>query len=114
MCHVLVIEDDPIAALDIHSVLKGAGATSFSFADTQAEAVERARESLPSVIVSDVMLSKGTGPAAIREIRAAFGRLPVIFVTAVPDMCEEPDVEILEKPFSTDQLAALFRQLRPN
>jgi len=29
-------------------------------------------------------------------------------------MCEEPDVEILEKPFSTDQLAALFRQLRPN
>lgn len=109
MCHVLVIEDDPIAAIDIHSILKSAGATSFSFADTQADAVLSARKETPGVIISDVMLSRGTGPGAVREIRASLGALPVIFITAVPDLCEEPNLAVLEKPFSSDQLVSAFQ-----
>ena len=114
MCHVLVIEDDAIAAEDIRSTLAHSGASSFSFADTENEAVACARETPPKVIVSDVMLSSGFGPEAVRAIRAEHGPIPAIFITGTPDQCHDCDpAMILEKPFSPARLAALFRSAMP-
>ena len=114
MCHVLVIEDDPIAAEDIRSTLKAVGASSFSFADTERQAIESARESRPVVIISDVMLSEGFGPEAVKAIHRELGVIPAIFVTGTPDQCFGCDpATILEKPFSPDRLATLFRSLAP-
>ena len=59
MCHVLIIKDDALAAMDIRETVQRAGATSFSFADTHRDAVECARERRPEVIISDVMLASG-------------------------------------------------------
>ena len=115
MCHVLIIEDDALAAMDIRATVARAGTTSFSFADTEAQAVERARESLPEMIISDVMLASGFGPEAVRTIHAEHGAIPTIFITATPEQCRGCDPElVLEKPFSEHQLAALFRRLRPH
>ena len=47
MCHVLIIEDDALAAMDIHATVTQAGATSVSFADTELDALRCARESCP-------------------------------------------------------------------
>ena len=115
MCHVLIIEDDALAALDICDTLKGAGATSFSFAESEGEAVESARVTLPALITSDVMLARGSGPRAIHLIEGEFGRLPVIFITATPDQCQGcAPHPVLEKPFGADHLLALFRSLAPD
>ena len=115
MCHVLIIEDDALAAMDIRAAVARGGATSFSFADTEREAVARARESRPEVIVSDVVLSTGFGPEAVRSIHAEHGTIPVIFVTGTPEQCHGCDPEwVLEKPFSTERLTALFRAARPH
>ena len=115
MCHVLIIEDDVLAAMDIRAVLARSGATSFSFADTEREAVASARESRPEVIVSDVLLSSGFGPDAVRSIHAEHGVIPAIFITGTPEQCRGCDPEaVLEKPFSTDRLAALFRTMKPS
>ena len=114
MCHVLIIEDDALAAEDIRATLRRSGASSFSFADTEREALERAREKPPAVIISDVMLSRGFGPDAVRSIQAELGEVPAIFITGTPEQCRGCDPSrLLEKPFSPAQLSALFRAIAP-
>ncbi len=114
MCHVLIIEDDAIAAMDIQGVLRGEGATSFSFATTEREAVQCARDQRPALITSDVMLARGSGPAAVRTILAECGPTPVIFITATPDQCDScKSTPVLEKPFSSERLGSEFRAAAP-
>ena len=114
MCHVLIIEDDMIASLDIRDTIRGAGATSFSFATTEREAVDAARESKPAVIISDIMLASGFGHLAVRAIQAEHGFVPVIFITATPDQCEGCEAyTVLDKPFSETELATSFRSVAP-
>ncbi len=114
MCHVLIIEDDAIAAYDIRDTLKAQGATRFSFAATEREALDCARADRPAFITSDVMLGSGSGPNAVRIILSEGAPLPVIFITATPEACIDCQPHpVLEKPFSTDQLASLFRSAAP-
>ena len=42
MCHVLIIEDEPLVAMLLRELLEDEGATSFSFADTQDSALAAA------------------------------------------------------------------------
>ena len=115
MCHVLIIEDDPLFAADVQLTVQEAGATSFSFADTHKHAVACARETLPGLIISDVMLAEGYGPEAVWAIHAEHGVIPVIFITGTPEHCHGCDPEhVLEKPFCPDRLTTLFQELRPH
>ena len=114
MCHVLIIEDDAIAAPDIRDTLKGAGATSFSFAESEREALRVARQTRPDLITSDVMLASGSGPRAVMSIRAEMGPCPVIFITATPDQCEPCEGHfVMEKPFGSDRLKEIFCRMAP-
>ena len=114
MCHVLIIEDDAIAAYDIRGTLKAAGATSFGIAATEREAIDCAREMRPGVITSDVMLERGSGPAAVEVIQAEFGPIPVIFITATPDQCTARMAhQVLEKPFDPLHLTQAFKHVAP-
>ena len=61
MCHVLIIEDEPILAMDLEALLEAEGATSFSFAVSEEEAVSEALARTPGLITSDVKLVEGTG-----------------------------------------------------
>ena len=47
MCHVLIIEDEPLVALTIQDMLEDEGATSFDIAATQADAVAAALHHRP-------------------------------------------------------------------
>ena len=115
MCHVLIIEDDALAAMEIRETVAHAGAASFDFADTEQEAIARARLSRPAVIISDVMLSTGFGPDAVRGIRAELGDIPAIFITGTPELCTGCDPQmIIEKPFSPRRLASMFEAVRPS
>ena len=115
MCHVLVIEDEPLVALDLESVLSAAGATSFAFATTEDEAVCAAHERVPDFITSDVTLLEGTGPRAVERIHRELGDVPVLFLTATPADCKlcAPPGSIMPKPFDGRQLAERFRELAP-
>ena len=113
MCHVLIIEDEPIIALSIQMMLEDEGATSFVIAATQAEAVEAALTLRPAVITSDVQLREGTGPAAVSEIRERLGEIPVVFISGTPEQCspcDAPDI-VLTKPLREDALRLAFRAL---
>ncbi|WP_375381026.1 response regulator [uncultured Sphingomonas sp.] len=113
MCHVLIIEDEPLVAMLIEDVLLSSGATSATIATTQAEAITAADVQLPAFISSDVMLTEGTGPAAVDAIRLVHGDIPTLFITATPSACRPwiPPDQVVVKPFSTTHIAAAFRTL---
>lgn len=110
MCHVLIIEDDWLIGEHIESVARDSGATSIDRAETEAGAVALALAHPPAIILSDVQLLEGTGPMAVRTIRAHFGPLPVIFITATPDSCQPCDgaTAILRKPVTSSEVSHAF------
>lgn len=115
MCHVLIIEDEAFIALDLQDVLSSVGATSFDFAETQADAVTAARLRRPDVITSDVMLREGNGPDAVADIFNELGPLPVIFITATPGACIPCPAAspILAKPVRNSVLCEAFMAVAP-
>lgn len=115
MCHVLIIEDEPLIAMDIQDMLGRMGATSFAFAETEDEAIEAARVQRPDVITSDVILREGTGPNAVDCIQSEMGPLPVIFITATPGSCRPcpPPYCILCKPVGPAILSTAFHAVTP-
>lgn len=116
MCHVLIIEDEALVALDLQDMLSAAGATSFSFAETERDAIDAARARRPDVITSDVMLREGTGPGAVEAIRGEMGPLPVIFITATPEACAlcQPLAPVLAKPVRGGAVGDAFRAVAPH
>ena len=111
MCHVLIIQDEPLVAMSIEDLLALHGATSFAFASTQQEAVAAAMAHKPSVITSDVKLLEGAGPAAGAQIHERMGPIRITFITGTPELCTpcNPPGSILEKPFTDHDLRAAFR-----
>jgi CheY-like chemotaxis protein len=111
VCHVLIIEDEPLIAMLIEEMLEEEGATSLDIAATQDDAVALALAHPPDVITSDVRLLQGTGPLAVAEILTRLGHRPVIYITANPDACEPRAASsvILPKPLYAHQLRQAFQ-----
>jgi len=113
MCHVLIIEDEVLFALELSCILGAAGATSFDVAETADEAVYAASVRPPDIITSDVKLRSGSGVQAVAAIHAALGPVPVIFITASPDECSPSSkpARVLAKPLHDSTIARAFRDL---
>jgi CheY-like chemotaxis protein len=92
VCHVLIIEDEPLLSLLIRDLLEDVGATSFAFAATQEDAIAAASEEPPEFITSDVRLLSGSGPQAVAAILEHLGPIPVVFITATPGDCDPTPV----------------------
>jgi CheY-like chemotaxis protein len=114
LCHVLIIEDEAMIALDLENLLECEGATSFSFAASEGEAVAAARSRRPDVITSDVTLLEGTGPKAVARIRATMGDIPVVYISGTLAGCGagQPMTKGLHKPLNRAAVASAFRELR--
>lgn len=115
MCHVLIIENDWLLADHVAQLVEGAGATSTDLTDTEDEAVALALARPPAVIVSDVLLSAGTGPQAVARIARSLGPCPTVFVTGTPDLCHPRDADalLLVKPVADEALVGAFHALMP-
>ena len=113
MCHVLIIEDEPLVAMQVRYLLEDEGATSFAFAETEDDAIAAAISQHPVLITSDVKLARGNGPLAIQEIHRQLGDIPVIFITATPEACKpcNPPGKVLCKPLDEAELAAAFHEM---
>ncbi len=115
MCHVLIIEDEPLVAMTLQDLLEEEGATSFAVASTEQEAIAAALANPPAVITSDVKLLEGTGPHAVQAIHQKLGKVPVIFITGTPENCTPcaPPGKVLAKPINDRAVAAAFHELCP-
>ena len=115
MCHVLVIEDEWLIGEHIEQIARDNGASSVDRAETEREAVDAALAHPPAVILSDVRLAEGTGPAAVWAIRERLGPCPVIFITGTPEACQPCDYAhaILDKPLQPFRISEAFKAVAP-
>ena len=112
---VMIIEDEPIIALDIESIVRGLGHEVTGVADTHETAVKLANETEPDLVLADIQLADGSsGVEAVEDILEKM-EVPVIFVTAFPERLltgERPEPTfLLTKPFKTETLEAAISQV---
>jgi CheY-like chemotaxis protein len=111
---VLIIEDEPLIALDLRNVVTGIGHTVIDIARTKDEAVSAVARRKPGLMLVDVQLADGTsGLDAVREILGSIS-IPVIFITAFPEEVltgarPEPTF-LIPKPFKPDTVKTIVSQ----
>ncbi|MDR3494985.1 MAG: response regulator [Ancalomicrobiaceae bacterium] len=111
---VLVIEDEPIIAMDLEALVAGLGHRVIGNARTHVEAVAIAKAERPGLVLADIRLADGSsGLAAVNEILESF-EVPVIFITAYPESLltgQRPEPTFLiAKPFREDTVKAVVCQ----
>ncbi len=111
---VLVIEDEPLIAMDLEALVESLGHTVIGNARTRDEAVVMARRERPGPGARDIRLADGSsGLDAVNDILSGFD-VPVIFITAYPESLltgERPEPTFLiAKPFRDDTVKAIVSQ----
>jgi DNA-directed RNA polymerase specialized sigma24 family protein len=111
---VLIIEDEPMIAMDLESIVEGLGHRVTSIARTHAEAVKAVSKATPGLVLADIQLADGSsGLDAVNEMLGSF-EVPVIFITAYPDRLltgERPEPAFLiTKPYQPDTVKAIVSQ----
>jgi CheY-like chemotaxis protein/DNA-directed RNA polymerase specialized sigma24 family protein len=111
---VLIIEDEPMIAMDLESIVRDLGHDVSGLAVTHEEAVAAAAARRPGLVLADIQLADdSSGIDAVRDILAQFS-VPVIFITAFPERLltgERPEPTFLiTKPFQRATVRAAIAQ----
>jgi CheY-like chemotaxis protein len=111
---VLIIEDEPIIAMDIETIVRDLGHSVTGVAVTRDEAVSQALARRPGLVLADIQLADdSSGIDAVKDILAEF-QVPVIFITAFPERLltgERPEPTFLiTKPFQRSTVKAAIAQ----
>jgi len=111
---VLIIEDEPIIALDIEAIVRDLGHDVIGIARTQREAVALATGREPGLVLADIQLADGSsGLEAVNSILQQ-STLPIIFITAFPERLltgDRPEPAFLiTKPFQPETVRAAISQ----
>jgi CheY-like chemotaxis protein len=106
---VLIIEDEPIIAMDIEELVQNCGHRVVGVASSEREAVQIAKATRPGLILADINLGVGgDGTSAVARIMQSH-YAPVIFVTAYPERLLTGDslepAYVITKPFEPMTLA---------
>ncbi|WP_275789030.1 response regulator [Pararhizobium gei] len=111
---VLIIEDEPLIAMDIEDMVTSLGHKVSGIARTHSEAMALFEKTSPKMILADIQLADGSsGIDAVNDILRN-NTLPVIFITAFPERLltgTKPEPAFLvTKPFNPDMVKALISQ----
>ena len=111
---VLIIEDEPLIAMDIENLVGDIGHEVVGVATTRKEATEMAARTTPGLVLADVQLADGSsGIDAVNDILKTLN-VPVIFITAYPERLltgerAEPTF-LVTKPFKPEMVKAIISQ----
>lgn len=111
---ILIIEDEPLIAMDLESLVTEVGHRVLGVARTHAEAVAAVAARQPSLVLADIQLADGSsGLEAVNEILNTIN-VPVIFITAYPERLltgQKPEPTFLiTKPFQPETVKAVISQ----
>jgi DNA-binding LytR/AlgR family response regulator len=108
---VLIVEDDPIIALDFEDTILGFGVKSARTAGSVAKALDLIADRAPDFALLDVGLVREKSFAIAQRLDEL--KIPFVFVTGYgadvrlpPEFCNVPR---LTKPYSSDALRALLK-----
>lgn len=111
---VLIIEDEPLIAMDLEALVTALGHSVTEIARTRNEAVAAIEKRRPGLILADVQLADGSsGLDAVRDIVGGM-EVPVIFITAYPEQVltglrPEPTF-LIPKPFNQETVRTIISQ----
>ncbi|MFQ0813332.1 two-component response regulator [Brucella anthropi] len=111
---IMIIEDEPLIAMDIEQMVESLGHEVVGIARTKDEALALFAREKPRMVLADIQLADGSsGIDAVNEILQDH-TIPVIFITAFPERLltgERPEPTFLvTKPFNPDMVKALISQ----
>ncbi len=111
---VLIIEDEPIIAMDLEALVESLGHRVTGVARTEKEALQLAQSKQPGLVLADIQLADGS--SGIDAVNAMLGdfEVPVIFITAFPERLltgDKPEPAFLiTKPFVPEMVKAIVSQ----
>jgi CheY-like chemotaxis protein len=111
---VLIIEDEPLIAMDIQALVQSLGHRVDAVARTRTEALSAVDKKKPGLVLADIQLADGSsGLDAVNDMLESFS-VPVVFITAYPERLltgERPEPAFLiTKPFQTETVKAVISQ----
>ena len=111
---VLIIEDEPMIALDLKDIMTSLGHRVTAIARTHREALEALGEGDIGLVLADIQLADGSsGIEAVNDILNTIG-VPIVFITAFPERLltgERPEPTFLiTKPFQPENIKAITSQ----
>ena len=111
---VLIIEDEPLIAIDLEQIVRSLGHEVAGVATTHDDAVAAFRDTDAGLVLADIQLADGSsGIDAVQDI-LAIAPVPVIFITAFPERLltgnrVEPTF-LISKPFGENTVRAAISQ----
>jgi two-component system, response regulator PdtaR len=119
LLRVLIVEDEVFVAMDAEAVLVGAGHEVVATAASADDAVAKAAQLMPDLVLMDIrLIGARDGIDAALEIKSRFNT-PIIFVTANNDPMtyarakQAEPLSIVSKPFTPNSLLAAVALLKP-
>jgi CheY-like chemotaxis protein/DNA-directed RNA polymerase specialized sigma24 family protein len=111
---VLIIEDEPMIAMELEGLVTSLGHSVVGNATTHGEAMVIFAESRPGLVLADIQLADGSsGINAVKDI-LQLSDTPVIFITAFPERLltgERPEpTYLITKPFTMQAVKVAISQ----
>jgi DNA-binding NtrC family response regulator len=103
---VMIMEDEPLVALELQIIVEDMGHHVCTVVDTEADAVRQADATSPDLVIADIRLRQGNGIAAMERI-ADRREVPVIFVSGNHTFTPNPQIRtarFIAKPFRVESL----------
>ncbi len=103
---VMIVEDEPLVALELRILVEGMGHRVCAVVDTEADAVRQADATAPDLVIADIQLRQGNGVNAMERI-AKDRDVPVIFVSGNHAFSPNPQIRtarFIAKPFRVESL----------
>lgn len=111
---VLVIEDEPLIAMQLESLVIELGHQVVATATTRNQAVEAFRQYAPGLVLADIQLADASSGIDAVEEMLAIGDVPVVFITAYPERLltgERPEpTYLVTKPFREETVRTAISQ----
>jgi CheY-like chemotaxis protein len=111
---VLIIEDEPLIAMQLEDLVSGLGHSICGTAATRSQAQEAVEQAMPGLVLADIQLADGSsGLDAVADI-LELAPVPVIFITAYPERLltgDRPEpTYLITKPFKEESVRAAIAQ----
>lgn len=112
---IMIIEDEPLIAMDLRSIVEEMGHSVVGVATTHDDAVKLGHDTRPSLILSDIQLAdNSSGVDAVKNLLVSIGDVPTIFITAFPErLLTGEQLEpafLIAKPFTEERVRSAVSQ----
>jgi signal transduction histidine kinase len=103
---ILIVEDEPIVAKDLQYILRDMGFNAYAIANSADEALKRASEHCPDLVLMDIRIKGGLDGIQTAELLRTRFDVPVVYLTA------HADEATIERAAATEPFGYLLKPIK--